>query len=222
MPDTNSSKKIAIITGSTRAVRIGPSVTKFVTSVFESNPSTKFEFSTVDIASFNLPVFDEAVVPASVPFAAQFAHSHSIAWSAEIAKYDGYVLITACYNQGPPGGIKNAIDYLYNEIKGKPFLIISYGMEGGEKASDSLAVSLKSMHTVVMETRPMLSLAKNEPFEFGMPLDLRLAATGKLGDDTLKAWEEKKKEILKGFGELKQFLEKGGEVKAAESVTGTA
>ncbi|KAF8852300.1 flavoprotein [Acephala macrosclerotiorum] len=210
--------KIAIITGSTRAVRIGPSVTKFVTSVLKSDISSKFEFSIVDIASFNLPVFDEAVVPASVPFAAQFAHAHSIAWSAEISKYAGYILITACYNQGPPGGVKNAVDYLYNEIKGKPFLIISYGMEGGEKASDSLAVSLKSMHTVVMETRPMLSLARNEPFEFGMPFDLRLAATGKLGEDTLKAWEEKKGEILKGFGELKDFLGKEPEVKAVSGV----
>ncbi|KAE8444878.1 hypothetical protein EG329_014126 [Mollisiaceae sp. DMI_Dod_QoI] len=210
-----SIKKIAIITGSTRAVRIGPSVTKFVTSVLESDLSSQYTLSTVDIASFNLPVFDEAVVPASVPFAAQFAHAHSIAWSAEIAKYDAYVLVTACYNQGPPGGVKNAIDYLYNEIKGKPFLIISYGMEGGEKASDSLAVSLKSMHTVVVETRPMLTLARSEPIEFGMPLDLRLAAGGTLGEQSLKDFEGKKGEILKGFGELKEFLEKAPEAKAA-------
>ncbi|KUJ22122.1 flavo protein, partial [Mollisia scopiformis] len=191
-------KKIAIITGSTRAVRIGPSITKFVHSVLEAHLSTSkttnIELSIVDIATFNLPVFDEAVVPASVPFAAR-----NISWSTEISKYSAYILITACYNQGPPGGIKNAIDYLYNEIKGKPFLIISYGMEGGEKASESLAVSLKSMHTVVMETRPMLSLVRNESIEFGLPLDLRLAAGGTLGEESLRRWEgEKKEEVLKG------------------------
>jgi len=200
-------KKIAIITGSTRVVRIGPSVAKFVTSILDSELSSKYTLSQVDIASFKLPVFDEAVHPASVPFAAQFAFEHSKAWSAEIAKYDGYVLITACYNQGPPGGVKNAIDYLYNEIKGKPWLIIGYGMEGGEKASDSLAVSLKSMRTVVMETRPKLTLAKNGPIEYGLPLDLRLASVGTLGEQSLEDFQAKKDEILKGFGELKECLE---------------
>lgn len=103
---------------------------------------------------------------------------------------------------------------MYNEIKGKPFLIISYGAQGGDKASDSLAISLKSMFTVVMETRPQLSLAKNEPIEYGMPLDLRQAAGGVLGEQTLKEWEAKEEEILKGFGELKEVLEKGPEIKA--------
>lgn len=97
-----TTKSIAIITGSTRAVRIGPQVTKFVKDILEEQPShssqnTKFTLTEVDIASFKLPVFDEEVIPATVPFMAQFAHEHSKAWSAEIAKYDGYVLVTACY-----------------------------------------------------------------------------------------------------------------------------
>jgi NAD(P)H-dependent FMN reductase len=91
-------KKIAVITGSTRAVRIGPQVINFVTEVLEANLSNdttgkaiQFTLSQVDIASFKLPVFDEAVVPAMVPMFAQFEHEHSKAWSAETAKYDGYV-----------------------------------------------------------------------------------------------------------------------------------
>lgn len=60
----------------------------------------------------------------------------------------------------------------------------------------------------------MLSLARNEPFEFGMPLDLRLVGGGMLGEQSLRDWEGKRDEILRGFGELKEFLEKGIEVKA--------
>jgi NAD(P)H-dependent FMN reductase len=92
-----TTKKIAIITGSTRAVRIGPQVAKFITEVLEEDLSqdtgkdTKFILSQVDIATFKLPVFDEAVIPAMVPMFAQFEHEHSKAWSAEISKYDGYV-----------------------------------------------------------------------------------------------------------------------------------
>ena len=91
-------KKIAVITGSTRAVRIGPQVAKFVTGILEANLSSekgvKFSLSQVDIATFKLPVFDEAVIPATVPMMAQFEYEHSKAWSAEIAKYDGYVCIS--------------------------------------------------------------------------------------------------------------------------------
>ena len=45
---------------------------------------------------------------------------------------------------------------------------------GGDRASDSLKISLESMLSHVIETRPMLPIAKNEPSEYGMPLDLRL------------------------------------------------
>jgi hypothetical protein len=92
-----TTKKIAIITGSTRAVRIGPQVAKFITEILEANlldvtnKGVKFSISQVDIASFKLPVFDEAVIPATVPMFAQFEYEHSKAWSAEISKYDGYV-----------------------------------------------------------------------------------------------------------------------------------
>lgn len=115
-----------------------------------------------------------------------------------------------------PGAVKNAIDYLYNEIKGKPFLIISYGIQGGRPASDSLKMSLaQAIYAHVVETRPMLSFAKNEPFEYGMPLDMRLASTGKLGEQTLKEWVDKKPEIVKGFEELKAFLVKEPEATLA-------
>jgi NAD(P)H-dependent FMN reductase len=115
-----------------------------------------------------------------------------------------------------PGAVKNAIDYLYNEIKGKPFLIISYGIVGGKPASDSLQMSLKeAIYAHVVETRPMLPFAKNEPFEYGMPLDMRQAATGILGEQSLKEWAVKKPEIIQGFGELKEFLVKAPEATPA-------
>lgn len=49
-----------------------------------------------------------------------FPTPNSKSWSSKIAGFDAYILVTACYNAGPPGGIKNAVDYLLNEIKGKP------------------------------------------------------------------------------------------------------
>jgi NAD(P)H-dependent FMN reductase len=122
------------------------------------------------------------------------------------------VIVTATYNFGVPGAVKNALDYLYNEIKGKPFLIISYGISGGGPASDSLHMTLtQGIHAHVVDTRPMLPFAKNEPFEYGLPLDMRLASTGKLGEQSLKEWVDKKSDIVKGFEELKAYLVKDPE-----------
>lgn len=83
---------------------------------------------------------------------------------------------------------------------------MSYGTHGGDKASDSLKTSLEALFTHVVETRPMLPFAKNEPFEYGVPLDLRLAWEGRLGEQSVKEWGEKKSEIAKGFGELMEYL----------------
>lgn len=42
------------------------------------------------------------------------------------------------YNWGYPAALKNAIDYLYHEWKGKPAAIVSYGTRGGGKAAAQL------------------------------------------------------------------------------------
>ena len=34
------------------------------------------------------------------------------AWAAKIVEYDGFVFVTAEYNHGIPGALKNAIDYV--------------------------------------------------------------------------------------------------------------
>jgi NAD(P)H-dependent FMN reductase len=120
--------------------------------------------------------------------------------------------VTPEYNIGVPGGVKNAFDYLYNEIKGKPFLIISYGITGGGSANDSLQKTLvQGIYAHVVETRPKLPFAKNEPFEYGLPLDMRLASIGTLGEQSLKEWVDKKPEIVQGFTELKEYLTKAPE-----------
>ena len=62
------------------------------------------------------------------------------------------------------------------------------------------------MYVHVIETRPMLSFAKNEPITAGMPWDMIQASQGKLGEDSVKDWAQKKDDVVKGFGELKEFL----------------
>jgi len=207
-----AAKKVALIIGSTRAVRVGPSVVDFIFKTLLSAQSTTSstpapQITIVDIATFALPVYNEAIMPAMVPEKASFEHAHSKAWSAEIAKYDAYIWVSAEYNCGLPGGIKNAIDYLYNEWIGKPAMIVTYGIFGGQKANANLNETLTGMKLRVVGTRPELRFG-GEAME-----DLYKAMGGVLGEKSLKLWEEtKKEEVVKAYGELVELLETPVEV----------
>ena len=107
------------------------------------------------------------------------------------------------YNFGLPGGVKNAIDYLYNEWIGKPVLIVTYGIAGGSNSSENLKKTLEGMKLRVVETRPQLPYAGP-----GMEEMFAAAGAGKVGSKTLELWEgEGKESLLKGWGELVGLLE---------------
>lgn len=201
-----AAKKIALIISSTRAVRIGPAVVSFAQKILESSPVTaKPTFSILDISKFNLPVFNEKVLPRMVPAMGEFEFQHSKDWSAAIASYDGYVLFSPEYNYGIPGGVKNAIDYLYNDWTGKPIVVVTYGIYGANIASESLKTVLEGMGLRVVAKRPALKFA-------GLPAmdDVYAAGAGSLGEKTLKEWEESKEvkeDLLEAFAELVKKLE---------------
>ena len=75
-----------------------------------------------------LPFFDAPVplamgVPPSDP--------RVVAWARTVAAADGYVFVTAEYNHGYPGVLKNAIDHLHGEWRRKPVAFVGYGGPGG-------------------------------------------------------------------------------------------
>ena len=141
--------KVGVIIGSQRVRRVGPQITDFVLQTIkaanEANAGTKHtevEFQLIDIAALNLPLFDEPGVPSQIHSTEGYEHEHTRAWSRTIAALDGFVFVTAQYNWGIPAGLKNAIDYLFNEWKGKPAMIVSYGGHGGDKCAAHLKMVL--------------------------------------------------------------------------------
>ena len=195
--------KIALITTSTRPNRIGHHVTAWVRSVLESsNASSDVSLTTVDASTFNLPLFNDTVLPAMAPTPNSLTSPQGTAWSAEISKYDGYILFANEYNFGMSAATKNAVDWLYHAWIGKPIMIVSYGIMGGASASEQLKGCLTGMHLRVVETRPQLGFEGGPKGE-----DMGRAIGGVLGEGSVALWErEKREEVLKGFGELKELL----------------
>ena len=75
--------KVAIIIGSTRPGRKAEAVAHWVHDIAWKRSDASFEV--VDIASFDLPLLDEALPPSM----GQYAQPHTKAWAAKIATFDG-------------------------------------------------------------------------------------------------------------------------------------
>lgn len=135
-----------------------------------------------------------------IPEKASYQFEPSKAWSAEIKKYDGYILVIPEYNYAMAGGTKNAMDYLKHEWEGKPAAVVSYGAKGGVNASEQVKGVLTAVGLKVAETRPNLAFA-------GQADMFAAAGAGTIGDETAKAWEAGQVEgIRKLATELTELL----------------
>lgn len=144
--------KIAIIIGSTRPGRVGPSVAQWVYEQAQKRTDATFEI--VDIADYNLPLLDEHNLAAMN----QYTNDHTKNWSKKIAEFDGYIFVTPEYNHGTSAALKNALDYLYYEWQNKSAGFVSYGGIGGARAVESLRPIMAQFLLADVPAQVMLSL----------------------------------------------------------------
>jgi NAD(P)H-dependent FMN reductase len=74
------------------------------------------------------------------------------------------------YNWGYPAPLKNAIDHLYNEWRGKPAAIVSYGGHGGGKCAEQLRQVAGALKMRMVPTAPALVLS-DDVIRHGAPVD---------------------------------------------------
>ncbi len=202
--------KVGIIIGSTRVVRAGPQITTWVFDVIKSHlesmanaPAVTFDL--IDISTLNLPLCDEPGVPSRISSAEGYEHEHTQAWSRRISALDGFVFVSSQHNWGIPAGLKNAIDYLFNEWKGKPAAIVTYGGHGGDKCGEQLKVILGGgidMH--VVENAVNLSFPSRE-FMYKAATGKELGLDAKSTDETAP-WKDRKGDVVAMWEELVKLL----------------
>lgn len=145
--------KIGIIIGSTRPGRNCPAVAKWVYDIAQSRNIAEFEL--VDIADYNLPMYDEPVPPS---MSTSYAKEHTQKWSAKIASLDGFVFVTPEYNRATSGALKNAIDFIYNEWNNKAAGFVSYGSFLGARAVENLRLIMGELQVADVRSQVGLSL----------------------------------------------------------------
>lgn len=115
----------------------------------------------LDLAAQQLPLYDETIIPASLPAqdpTPHYTRAHTRAWSSVVRSFDAFIFVTPQYNWSIPASLKNALDYLFHEWKGKPAGIVSYGGRGGAKAADHLRGVLTGLRMRVVGTSPGLAV----------------------------------------------------------------
>jgi NAD(P)H-dependent FMN reductase len=148
----NQTLKVAIIIGSTRPGRNGEAVGKWVHELAKKRTDSNFEL--VDIRDFNLPLLDEPIPPSM----GQYSKEHTKAWSLRIDSFDAYIFVTAEYNHGIPGALKNAIDFLYKEWNNKVAGFVGYGGAGGVRAVEQLRLVMAELKVATVRSQVTLSL----------------------------------------------------------------
>lgn len=159
--------KLQVITVSTRPGRVGPSVAAWFGKFAASHGG--FEVQSVDLADFELPVYDEP----EHPRLQKYQHEHTKKWSSIVANADAFVFVLPEYNFGPPPSFVNAIDYLSREWHYKPAGFVSYGgMSGGVRAVQGAKLLLTTMKVV-----PMLEAVTIPNFAQHISADKQFVAT---------------------------------------------
>jgi NAD(P)H-dependent FMN reductase len=152
-PSSNTAASVLVVMGSVRAGRRCPQIASWVIGLAEASSSLKYEL--VDLTDWPLPMGDEAGIPAAQ---GEYAQEHTRAWSRKIAMAAAFVFVTPQYNWGYPAPLKNALDHLYKEWKGKPAVIVSYGGHGGGKCAAQLRQVIEGLDMRPVAPCPASSL----------------------------------------------------------------
>jgi NAD(P)H-dependent FMN reductase len=120
MPE-NTRPLLAVIIGSTRNGRFGPTVAEWFTE--RARRRGDLDIDLIDLAQARLPSTlrdHDELVPSRVRRLGK-----------RLAAADAFVIVTPEYNQSFPAPLKTAIDWFYEEWHAKPVAFVAYGRESG-------------------------------------------------------------------------------------------
>jgi NAD(P)H-dependent FMN reductase len=155
---SHDSLRLAVILGSVRDGRFGPTVANWFARV--AGRRDEFEVDLIDLADFNFP-------------SNMSQNDDTRNFAERIGAADAVVVVTPEYNHMFPGPLKTAIDSLKAEWQAKPVGFISYGgMSGGLRSVEPLRVVFAELHAVTLRDVVAFPMAFNKFDEAGDPIDI--------------------------------------------------
>ncbi len=153
--------KAGIILGSTRQGRTGEPIARWALECARAEWKDG-EVTLLDLAEFPMPFVDSAIPPGGLQ--GKYPHQAVQNWAHVIAQLDAFIFVTPEYNHGYPAVLKNAIDWLWDEWKGKPAGIVSYssGPIGGARGAEQLKLVLSYVGLRVTPNHVHIGMAHGE------------------------------------------------------------
>jgi NAD(P)H-dependent FMN reductase len=127
-----SKPRIGVILSTTRAGRFADKAAAWLLEIAAARRDLDFEL--VDLRDYPLPFYDEPMSPLWALPKEEVAKR----WANTVARFDGYVFVTAEYNHSIPAVLKNAIDYVAHVFAKKPAAYVGYGGVGAARAVEQL------------------------------------------------------------------------------------
>jgi len=113
---------IPIIAGSTRRDRQSIKVARFVLKKTQARQGVQTEL--LDLLEYNFPIMEERLHLRDDP------PPRLKEFGEKIGRADSIIIVSPEYNNGYPGVLKNALDYLLPEYERKPFGIVTVSAGG--------------------------------------------------------------------------------------------
>ncbi|MBB4932354.1 NAD(P)H-dependent FMN reductase [Lipingzhangella halophila] len=155
---------IAVIIGSTRDNRFGPTPARWIAA--QARQREDWDVDVIDLKEAALP--ETLSRPAPEPVRQL---------QPRLARSDAFIVVTPVYNRGYPAPLKTAIDWYHHEWNAKPVGFVSYGgIGGGLHAVEQLRLVFNEVHAATI--RDTVSFAnfwehfdKNGATSDGEPID---------------------------------------------------
>lgn len=129
--------RLGLLLGSARPGGNTEGISSWLTQLISS--STSFETHVLHPSD---PIYPSAplvgTMPALITDPAQYERPETKQFSEWVSSCSALAILTPQYNHSVPGGLKNALDHIFWEWKGKPFLVVTFGGHAGAMAGAHL------------------------------------------------------------------------------------
>lgn len=171
--------RLAVIIGSVRSGRFGPTVARWFTGALAGRPDIDVDL--IDLA-------DIALSPA-LDGNPNDPHGGTGALRSRLADADAFVVVTPEYNHSYPAGLKTAIDSFSVEWQAKPVGFVSYGgVSGGLRAVEHLRPVFVELHAAPVRDSVSFANFWTAFDDDGRVADARPAGAAKVLTDQLVWW----------------------------------
>lgn len=138
-------QKLHVVISSTRPGRSGPIIGRWFAEFAREHGG--FDVELVDLASFDLPLIDEA----NHPMLGKYENEPTRRWSQSVAAADAFVFVVPEYDYFAPASLVNAVQCLLREWFYKPAGVVSYGgASAGLRSSQVVRQLLGNVNMVAL------------------------------------------------------------------------